>query len=302
MIKKLDGVLCMKKKPPPLNFVRSFEAAARQLSFTKAATELGCTQAAISMHIRSLEHLLGADLFIRHPRSLGLTETGAAYLPTLRQALLMIDTATETVQINTKHKTVRIAAPISLAENWLAPRISALSRTHPDIQLIIHGTVWDEDVPDCDLTIYMRRPSESPSDAQQVLRESVAVLCSPDLARETKTPEELLKAPKLIVAGRQEYWTVIADSLGVSISALELQGSDRANSTNIALEMAVYGAGFVALPLEIADAYLRRDLLVEPFDIRPPSPWGYYVRPSKSKLSNAAQLLLDCISKSYLNT
>ncbi|MEL6464759.1 MAG: LysR family transcriptional regulator [Pseudomonadota bacterium] len=285
----------MTKKPPPLNFIRSFEAAARHLSFTRAATELGCTQAAVSTHIRSLERLLGVDLFIRYPRSLALTETGAAYLPTLRQALRMIDTATETVQINSKHKTVRIAAPISLAENWIAPRISAFSRANPDIQLIVHGTVWEEDVPDCDLTIYMRRAADHPSGANVLFHESVALLCSPHLAKTIDSKAAFLTAPKLIVSGRQEYWSVIAACFDLPVEALELSGSDRVNSSNIALEMAAHDGGLIALPLELAGAYLKRNLLVEPFDLRPPSPWVYCFKHAQDRPSHAASLVLESI-------
>ena len=74
------------KPPPPLNYIRSFECSARHLSFTDAARELGYTQAAVSTHVRSLEQYIGRQLFIRYPRSLKLTDMGAAFLPTLRQA------------------------------------------------------------------------------------------------------------------------------------------------------------------------------------------------------------------------
>ena len=75
------------KNLPPLNYIRSFEASARHLSFTRAAEELGMTQAAVSGHVRALEQYIGRPLFHRAPRSLGLTEVAASYLPTLRQAL-----------------------------------------------------------------------------------------------------------------------------------------------------------------------------------------------------------------------
>ena len=87
----------MKRPPPPLHLIRSFEAAARHLSFTRAAEELGYTQAAISTHIRALEKHVGRQLFIRRARSLVLTEIGEAFLPTLRQALDQIDRATDGV-------------------------------------------------------------------------------------------------------------------------------------------------------------------------------------------------------------
>ncbi|KZY29817.1 hypothetical protein A3731_25920 [Roseovarius sp. HI0049] len=71
---------------PPLSWLRAFEAAARHLSFTLAAQELNLTQSAVSQHVRSLEDYLGRELFIRRTRALQLTEAGANYLPTVREA------------------------------------------------------------------------------------------------------------------------------------------------------------------------------------------------------------------------
>jgi predicted transcriptional regulator len=97
------------KPPAPLNYVRSFECAARHLSFTAAAKELGYTQAAVSTHVRALEHYIGRQLFIRYPRSLKLTEMGEAFLPTLRQALDLIDQATEAVVTSSRKRTVVVS-------------------------------------------------------------------------------------------------------------------------------------------------------------------------------------------------
>lgn len=268
----------MKKKPPPLNFVRSFEAAARHLSFTKAATELGCTQAAISMHIRSLERLLGVTLFERFARSLALTEAGEAYLPTLRQALLMIDAATETVQVGARARTVHLTAPMSFAENWLSPRLAAFGAAHPDVQLVVHGTIWETQDADSDLMVIMRRNVEAPEAAQLLRRESLALLCAPQLGGALRTPKDIAAAPKVVVAGRQEYWTEYAAAHGLTNEDLRLSGCARVNASNIALEMASHGAGLVVLPSDLAEVYLQRGLLVEPFEERPASPWGYYLK------------------------
>jgi DNA-binding transcriptional LysR family regulator len=77
---------------PPLTWLRAFEAAARTLSFTHAAAELQLTQAAISKHVKSLEHHLHQPLFLRHPRGLELTKSGAAYLPKVQDALQLRST------------------------------------------------------------------------------------------------------------------------------------------------------------------------------------------------------------------
>lgn len=283
----------MKKKPPPLNFVRSFEASARHLSFTGAAGELGCTQAAISMHIRSLERLLGVDLFIRHARSLALTEAGAAYLPTLRQALMMIDTATQTVQINTEHRTVRIAAPISLAENWLAPRLAAYQQRQPECQFIVHGTVWEKETSNSDIVIYMGRIIENRGVMALFEHSGLSVLCAPQMAASIKSPADIAPAAKIVVAGRQEYWTETAAHLNLPIEGMNLSGSIRVDASNIALELAAHGAGLVAMPLETGETYINRGLLVEPLGVRPPCPWGYFIKPLPEKASHEVCKVVD---------
>lgn len=85
----------MSHRLPPLNGLRSFEAAARHLSFTRAADELGVTPGAVSQQVKSLEQALGIILFRRLPRSLVLTQQGEAYLPAIEQAFNIISKATE---------------------------------------------------------------------------------------------------------------------------------------------------------------------------------------------------------------
>ncbi|MEY3959418.1 MAG: hypothetical protein RIR14_71, partial [Pseudomonadota bacterium] len=119
------------KNLPPLNYIRSFEASARHLSFTRAAEELGMTQAAVSGHVRALEQYIGRPLFHRAPRSLSLTEVAASYLPTLRQALAQIDVATGQILTVAHRQEVTLACPASLATNWLPPRLRAFGAAHP---------------------------------------------------------------------------------------------------------------------------------------------------------------------------
>src|SRR5690606_12727755 len=125
--------------------------------------ELGYSQAAISSHVRALEQLIGRQLFVRYPRSLKLTEMGEAFLPTLRQALDQIQDATDAIIASAQNRTVVISCPISLAENWLPACLADFRRAHPDIEIVLHGTVWDEvdrSVPDITITIerYDNRP------------------------------------------------------------------------------------------------------------------------------------------------
>ena len=96
----------MYKRLPPLNSLKSFESAARHLSFTKAADELFVTQAAVSHQIKLLEDFLGVDLFIRKNRSLELTEFGKAYFVDINKVLRKLNEATE--RLLTDRKSTRL--------------------------------------------------------------------------------------------------------------------------------------------------------------------------------------------------
>jgi DNA-binding transcriptional LysR family regulator len=279
------------KPPPPLNYIRSFECSARHLSFTLAAQELGYTQAAVSNHVRALEHYLGRQLFVRYPRSLKLTEMGEAFLPTLRQALDQIDHATEAIVASARNKTVVISCPMSLAENWLAECMAAFRKRHPDIEVVLHGTIW-EDLSEqiADITISTRRFDDRPPAGVPLWNDQLALLCAPALldgSNRPRTPRDLLALDWIHVHGRQEYWQCMADALGIEIT--DYEKGITTNASNIALELAAMGAGCVATQYSLARTYLRRGLLVEPFPVRASSPWTYYLTDSQLSKGNVVR-------------
>lgn len=120
---------------PPLPLLRTFEAAARHLSFTKAAQELHVTPAAVSQQIKALEEALGAPLFQRLTRALRLTDTGAALLPGVTEAFGTLAAAVERVRATGASATLDLAAPPSFASHWLVPRLDDFCRRHPGIEL-----------------------------------------------------------------------------------------------------------------------------------------------------------------------
>lgn len=266
------------KPPPPLHYIRSFESSARHLSFTDAANELGYTQAAISNHVRALEQYLGRQLFIRYPRSLKLTEMGEAFLPTLRQGLNQIDFATESILAAVRNRTVVISCPTSLAENWLAKCIAGFSRQNPDIEILLHGTIWEERTEQiADFIITIRRFDNIPDNAIRLWEDRLALLCSPQLLTGKNAitrPEDIVKASWIAVHGRQEFWQDVTAALGIDAGGNDKRLST--NSTNIALELAANGAGCIVTTLSLARTYMERGLLVEPFATSVASPWNYY--------------------------
>ncbi|MBF9050081.1 LysR family transcriptional regulator [Roseobacter sp. HKCCD9010] len=270
---------------PYLTHIRSFEAAARHLSFTAAADELNYTQAAISNHVRSLEEYLGKPLFIRHARSLELTGPGQAYLPGLRRALQQIEDATEAIVTRTHDQTVVISCPISLAENWLAAQVAAFLADHSSYTITLNGTIWADSVGEvADLTIEIKRQDAVlPGDAL-LASEELTVVSAPgyQVAGEALSrPEQLVSADLIHILTRQDCWGAVADGLG--LDNLDLQGGVRSNSSNVALELAANGLGCVAVLRSLAQPYLDRNVLIEPFPCAVESPWSYYLtRPARA--------------------
>ena len=132
----------MKRTHLPLNALRVFDAAARHLSFTRAADELAVTPAAVGQQIRALEDVLGVVLFRRTPKGLELTEEASAGLEALRSGFLHFEDAVRAMQAGQSSHVYTIAAPREFFSAWLAPRLAAFRKANPEVQFSL---VSDED-------------------------------------------------------------------------------------------------------------------------------------------------------------
>src|SRR3954465_10401211 len=122
---------------PSLNGLRAFEAAARHLSFTQAASELNVTQTAISHQIKRLEEELGIRLFVRQNRALTLTPQAVDYLPGIRAAFNDLRLATDRLLRKDDDHVLTVSTLASLAAKWLLPRLTAFQEAHPGIDVRI---------------------------------------------------------------------------------------------------------------------------------------------------------------------
>src|ERR1700686_4089916 len=121
----------MTARLPSLNGLRAFEAAARHLSFTVAASELNVTQTAVSHQIRRLEEQLGLRLFIRQNRALTLTHEAQAYLPSVRAAFQDLRVATERLLRGPRDDVLTVSTMVTVAAKWLVPRLARFQEAHP---------------------------------------------------------------------------------------------------------------------------------------------------------------------------
>lgn len=156
----------MKRTHLPLNALRVFDAAARHLSFTRAADELAVTPAAVGQQIRALEDLLGVVLFRRTSKGLELTEEASAGLEALRTGFLHFEDAVRAMQAGQASHVFTIAAPRDFFATWLAPRLAAFRAAQPDVRyVVVDGEMVEFTEANLDLAV---RWTEGPGDLEGV--------------------------------------------------------------------------------------------------------------------------------------
>lgn len=146
----------MKRTHLPLNGLRVLDAAARHLSFTRAADELAVTPAAVGQQIRALEDTLGVVLFRRTAKGLELTPEGDAGLHALRAGFLQFEESVRAMQAGQSSKSLTIAAPRDFTAKWLAPRLAAYGRADPDIRFTLIASEGDLDFTEANLDLAIR--------------------------------------------------------------------------------------------------------------------------------------------------
>ena len=146
----------MKRTHLPLNGLRVLDAAARHLSFTRAADELAVTPAAVGQQIRALEDTLGVVLFRRTTRGLELTAEAEAGLGALRDGFLQFEEAVRAMQAGQSSKSLTIAAPRDLTEKWLMPRLAEVARTDGELRFVLLSSDDAVDFTEANLDLAIR--------------------------------------------------------------------------------------------------------------------------------------------------
>jgi LysR family transcriptional regulator, glycine cleavage system transcriptional activator len=153
----------VKRTHLPLNGLRVLDAAARHLSFTRAADELAVTPAAVGQQIRALEDMLGVVLFRRTPKGLELTPEADGGLDALRAGFLQFEEAVRAMQAGQSSKSLTIAAPRDFTAKWLAPRLAAYGRSDPELRFALVAADETLDFTEANLdlaVVYARGPGE----------------------------------------------------------------------------------------------------------------------------------------------
>ena len=179
-----------KTRLPSLDLLVGFEAAARQLSFTRAGEELHLTQSAVSRQIKDLEDQLGVALFERRHRALGLTEAGQRLYAAAAQVIGTIRAATERLRAESGRRAVSVTTTHSFAALWLVPRLAGFTRAHPEVDVRITADIRVQDLERDGLDIALRHgpASLAGAGAMRLFGEQVFPVCSPKLLRDAKRP------------------------------------------------------------------------------------------------------------------
>ena len=266
------------RRLPPLGALRAFEAAAKHLSFTRAAAELCVTQAAISHQIRQLEDWLGIRLFERRGHALTLTAKGQTYLPELTGALDRIAAATLRL-MEPDGRPLRITVLPSFASRWLVPRLEAFRALHPeiDVRLDSSAEVWSFATERFDLGIRSGLGKWTGLKTDLIARETLSPVCSPMLVNgppAIRVPVDL-RHVRLLHDTPREAWRRWCDEAGVD--GLDLDTGASFNDASLALQAAVDGQGVALGRLMLAADDLRSGKLVRPFNHVLPNDYSYWL-------------------------
>src|SRR5258707_9666161 len=201
----------MPRRLPPLNALRSFEAAARYESFTRAAEELHVTQSAVSQQVKALEAQRGVKLFNRERQRLKITPAGRDYLVEIREALDHVGAATERLIQRQSAGVLTVSTSQDFAAKWLVHRLARFAAAHPGIDLRVSATMHNVDFAREDVDVAVRHGDGNwPGlDATRLCADKTFSICSPKLLtgrHRLREPSDVLKWPLLRLDDHHKAW------------------------------------------------------------------------------------------------
>jgi LysR family glycine cleavage system transcriptional activator len=275
----------MTRRLPPLNSLRAFEAAARHLSFTRAAEELHVTPAAISHQIKALEDHLGVKLFRRLSRAVLLTEAGQACVAGLSDAFDRMAVALERLRAQECSGSLTVSTSPALAAKWLVPRLERFQQLHPEIDVRVSAAMRLVDFAREDVDVAIRYgPGSYPGLlAELLLTNEVVPVCAPALvegARPLRTPQDLrhhalLHDDTSTSDGAYPNWPMWLRAAG--LEDIDPSRGPRFDYPGLVLDAAAAGRGIALALSTVAAADLAAGRLVTPFAVAAPTPFAYYV-------------------------
>ncbi len=272
----------MTARLPSLNGLRAFEAAARHLSFTLAASELNVTQTAISHQIRRLEEELGIRLFIRQNRALALTPEARDYLPGVRAAFNDLRLATDRLLRKDDDKVLTVSTLASLAAKWLLPRLSDFQEQHPglDVRITTSTSLVDFQRDNVDAAIRYGRGQWPGLRADWLMADELFPVCSPSLLHGDKPlrrPEDLRNHALLHTSStNSDDWRLWLTAAGLPADIARHPGITF-DMIFMTIQAAIDGIGVAMGRTSYVQDDIAKGRLVVPFKIALPADAGFYL-------------------------
>jgi len=260
----------MSRQLPPLNAVRAFEAAARNVSFTGAAKELRVSQGAVSRHIACLEQWLGVKLFLRVHRGIELTPQGSTYYRFAKSALDQIESGSRQLRHTPDKMRLRLKLPPTFALRWLIPRLAAFHALHPkiDVQITTSHEPADFDREDVDISIYSWAQPPTGPGYRRLFGEVLLVVCAPGLIERRgplKTAHDLKHHVLLCSMHRPQDWpTWLA---AAQVSDIDGNGGLKFENAALACQAAIDELGVMVAQYAFVEDELRTGRLIAPLPL-----------------------------------
>ncbi len=279
-----------RRRLPPLNALRAFEAAARHMNFSRAADELSVTPGAVSQQIQNLEEYVGAALFKRTPKGLLLTDGAQTALPALREAFDRLAEAASLLTAAEDGRRLTVSAAPSFAAKWLVPRLGRFEAAHPEVDVWLSAGLELVDFTggEVDLAIRYGTGRYPGLEVSRLLGETVSPVVSPRLKEEIPLHDLAdLSRHVLLHDGSPDAddscpdWSMWLAARGVK--GVDGARGPRFNQSSLVIEAAVNGRGVALAKQTLAQADLDAGRLAIPFDIATAVDFAYYIVHPKAK-------------------
>ena len=269
-----------RRRLPPLNALRAFEAVARSLSFTKAAEQLLVTQSAVSRQVKNLEDILGVQL-LKRKGPLELTEEGRKLLPVLTGSFDRIAEVIAGIKVAHTNPPLSLSLPPTFARRMVVPRLADFQRRHPDLEIRVDTPPVNIDFAQApiDMAVFFGFNRVDALVTDLLLREEFTPVCSPKLAEGAGNDlAEFLRTRSLLHVRQGEdlwqCWTIFTGQLGLDVPV------DRGivlETADLVVESAMNDGGIGIMDLRLFPEEVKSGRLVAPFKTSAKSGRSYYL-------------------------
>ena len=274
---------------PPAQWLRTFLSVAHGGSFSEAAERLHITQAAVSKHIRQLEHSYGVSLFKRHARGVELSEAGKALYPKVEQAFELLGQAGDDLHNDTKRQRVYLRSDTTWAEAVLAPHLADFCQRHNDIQLVLNSYIWADESNrhGTDLHIAFSDGELAGFEGQRLSTEHSFVVCSPELKAKLDCADQAARdqVTKFVLMDHESLWARWEQSSKCTYNGPRLIS----DSSIVCKRAAVAGQGLSMQKNSLVQHELATGSLLKLDDIKLDYSETYYLYKQSGRVLNHAE-------------